>query len=50
MLLDSIIKKTNPTHPDYNKLIKAQQEGIAGLRKINESVDKTFRSNRLNHL
>lgn len=50
MILEGIIKKTNPIHPDYPKLLEAEKDLKIGLRKINQIVDSIMRRNRLNQL
>jgi hypothetical protein len=50
MILDGIIKKTNPIHPDYLQLREAEKDLKVGLRKINEMVDSIMRRNKLNQL
>lgn len=50
MILSDLLKKTNPDHPDYSLLSLAQKEFVASLVKINNTVDATFRRNRLHQL
>jgi hypothetical protein len=50
MLFDEIIKKTNPTHPDYKLLNQAKDLFRKNLMEVNDTVDKIVRRNKLNQL
>lgn len=50
MLMQDIIKKTNPDHPDYAKMSDAKDFFKKNLTEVNDAVDKIMRRNRMNQL
>lgn len=50
MLMQDIIKKTNPDHPDHQRMSDAKDYFKKNLMEVNNAVDSIMRRNRMNQL